>query len=70
MDRFTVKPILDSKIAAIRTSEIDFIMVSDTLDANSYLELSQVEGITGMISDFNFVAEFIALNDEMAPLMI
>ena len=36
--------------------------------ANSYLELSQVEGITGVISDFDFVTEFIALNDEVAPL--
>ena len=27
-----------------------------------------MEGITGVISDFNFVTEFIALNDEVAPL--
>ena len=52
----------------MRAGEVDFIMGSDTLDANSYLELSQVEGITGVISDFNFVTEFIALNDEVAPL--
>ena len=27
-----------------------------------------MEGINGVISDFNFVTEFIALNDEVAPL--
>lgn len=68
VDRFTVKVIPESKVAAMRASEVDFIMGSDTLDANSYLELSQVEGITGVISDFDFVTEFIALNDEVAPL--
>lgn len=68
VDRFTVKVIPESKIAAMRAGEVDFIMGSDTLDANSYLELSQVEGITGVISDFDFVTEFIALNDEVAPL--
>lgn len=68
VERFTVKVIPESKVAAMRAGEVDFIMGSDTLDANSYLELSQVEGITGVISDFNFVTEFIALNDEVAPL--
>ena len=68
VDRFTVKVIPESKVAAMRAGEVDFIMGSDTLDANSYLELSQVEGITGVISDFDFVTEFIALNDEVAPL--
>lgn len=52
----------------MRAGEVDFIIGSDTLDANSYQELSQTEGITGIISDFNFVTEFIALNDEIAPL--
>ena len=64
VDRFTVKVIPESKVAAMRS----FIIGSDTLDANSYQELSQTEGITGIISDFNFVTEFIALNDEIAPL--
>lgn len=68
VDRFTVKVIPESKVAAMRAGEVDFIMGSDTLDANSYLELSQVEEITGVISDFDFVTEFIALNDEVAPL--
>ena len=68
VDRFTVKVIPESKVAAMRAGEVDFIMGSDTLDANSYLELSQVEGITGVISDFDFVTEFIALNDEVAPM--
>ena len=68
VDRFIVKVIPESKVAAMRAGEVDFIMGSDTLDANSYLELSQVEGITGVISDFDFVTEFIALNDEVAPL--
>ena len=58
----------ESKVAAMRSGEVDFIIGSDTLDANSYQELSQTEGITGIISDFNFVTEFIALNDEIAPL--
>ena len=61
-DRFTVKVIPESKVAAMRSGEVDFIIGSDTLDANSY------QGITGIISDFNFVTEFIALNDEIAPL--
>lgn len=52
VDRFTVKVIPESKVAAMRAGEVDFIMGSDTLDANSYLELSQVEGITGVISAF------------------
>ena len=68
VERFTVKVIPESKVAAMRAGEVDFIMGSDTLDANSYLELSQVEGITGVISDFDFVTEFVALNDEVAPL--
>ena len=68
VDRFTVKVIPESKVAAMRAGEVDFIIGSDTLDANSYQELSQTEGITGIISDFNFVTEFIALNDEIAPL--
>ena len=59
VDRFIVKVIPESKVAAMRAGEVDFIMGSDTLDANSYLELSQVEGITGVISDFDFVTEFI-----------
>lgn len=68
VDRFTVKVIPESKVAAMRAGEVDFIIGSDTLDANSYQELSQTEGITGIVSDFNFVTEFIALNDEIAPL--
>ena len=57
-----------SEDGLMRAGEVDFIIGSDTLDANSYQELSQTEGITGIISDFNFVTEFIALNDEIAPL--
>lgn len=52
----------------MRAGEVDFIIGSDTLDAASYQELSSTEGITGVISDFDFVTEFIALNDEVAPL--
>ena len=52
----------------MRAGEVDFIIGSDTLDADSYQELSSTEGITGVISDFDFVTEFIALNDEVVPL--
>lgn len=68
IDSFTVKVIPESKVAAMRAGEVDFIIGSDTLDAASYQELSSTEGITGVISDFDFVTEFIALNDEVAPL--
>ena len=68
VDSFTVKVIPESKVAAIRAGEGDFIIGSDTLDADSYQELSSTEGITGVISDFDFVTEFIALNDEVVPL--
>lgn len=68
VDSFTVKIIPESKVAAMRAGEVDFIIGSDTLDAASYQELSSTEGITGVISDFDFVTEFIALNDEVAPL--
>ena len=68
VDSFTVKVIPESKVAAMRAGEVDFIIGSDTLDADSYQELSSTEGITGVISDFDFVTEFIALNDEVAPL--
>lgn len=68
VDSFTVKVIPESKVAAMRAGEVDFIIGSDTLDAASYQELSNTEGITGVISDFDFVTEFIALNDEVAPL--
>ena len=68
VDSFTVKIIPESKVAAMRAGEVDFIIGSDTLDADSYQELSSTEGITGVISDFDFVTEFIALNDEVAPL--
>lgn len=68
VDSFTVKVIPEPKVAAMRAGEVDFIIGSDTLDAASYQELSNTEGITGVISDFDFVTEFIALNDEVAPL--
>ena len=68
VDSFTVKIIPESKVAAMRAGEVDFIIGSDTLDADSYQELSSTEGITGVISDFDFVTEFIALNDEVVPL--
>lgn len=68
VDSFTVKVIPESKVAAMRAGEVGFIIGSDTLDAASYQELSSTEGITGVISDFDFVTEFIALNDEVAPL--
>ena len=68
VDSFTVKVIPESKVAAMRAGEVDFIIGSDTLDADSYQELSSTEGITGVISDFDFVTEFIALNDEVVPL--
>ena len=44
VDRFTVKVIPESKVAAMRSGEVDFIIGSDTLDANSYQELSQQRG--------------------------
>ena len=68
VDSFTVKVIPESKVAAMRAGEVDFIIGSDTLDAASYQELSSTEGITGVISDFDFVTEIIALNDEVVPL--
>ncbi|MBP3271400.1 MAG: ABC transporter substrate-binding protein, partial [Ruminococcus sp.] len=67
-DGFTVKVIPETKVAAMKAGEVDFIIGSETLDAASYLELSQAEGITGEVSDFNFVTEFIALNDEVPGL--
>ena len=70
VDSFTVKVIPESKVAAMRAGEVDFIIGSDTLDAASYQELSSTEGITGVISDFDFVTEFIALNDEVVPLNV
>ncbi len=68
VDTFTVKIIPESKVAAMRSGDVDFVMGSDTLDAGSYLELAQTEGITGVVSDFDFVTEFIALNSTLAPL--
>ena len=68
---FSVTPRSKVKLVAKMLKAIHEMCIrdrSDTLDANSYLELSQVEGITGVISDFDFVTEFIALNDEVAPL--
>ena len=67
-DSFTVKVIPESKVTAMRAGEVDFIIGSETLDAASYLELSQTDGIKGEVSDFNFVTEFIALNDEVKGL--
>ena len=67
-DSFTVKVIPESKVTAMRAGEVDFIIGSETLDAASYLELSQTDGIRGEVSDFNFVTEFIALNDEVKGL--
>ena len=67
-DSFTVKVIPESKVTAMRAGEVDFIIGSETLDAASYLELSQADGIKGEVSDFNFVTEFIALNDEVKGL--
>jgi nickel transport system substrate-binding protein len=68
VDSFTVKIIPESKVTAMRAGEVDFIIGSETLDAASYNELSQTDGITGAVSDFNFVTEFIALNDDVKGL--
>ena len=67
-DSFTVKVIPESKVTAMRAGEVDFIIGSETLDAASYNELAQTEGITGEVSDFDFVTEFIALNDDVKGL--
>ena len=67
-ESFTVKVIPESKVTAMRAGEVDFIIGSETLDAASYLEFSQTDGIKGEVSDFNFVTEFIALNDEVKGL--
>ncbi len=52
----------------MRSGNVDFIIGSETLDAESYKELSAADGITGIVSDFDFVTEFIALNDDVAGL--
>ena len=67
-DSFTVKIIPETKVAAMKAGEVDFIIGSETLDAASYLELSHSDGIEGKVSDFNFVTEFIALNDDVKGL--
>ncbi len=68
VDSFTVKVIPESKVTAMRAGEVDFIIGSETLDAASYHELSKTDGITGEVSDFDFVTEFIALNDDVKGL--
>ncbi len=68
VDSFKVVIIPESKVAAMKKGEVDFIIGSETLDAESYLELSKTDGITGQVSDFNFVTEFIALNSKVAAL--
>ena len=68
VESFKVKIIPESKVTAMRAGEVDLVIGSETLDAASYLELSQTDGITGKVSDFNFVTEFIALNDDVAGL--
>lgn len=68
VDCFKVVIIPESKVSAMKAGKVDFIIGSETLDAESYLELSQSKGITGMVSDFNFVTEFIALNDDVKGL--
>lgn len=68
VESFTVKVIPESKVTAMRAGEVDFIIGSETLDAASYNELSQTDGITGKVSDFDFVTEFIALNDDVKGL--
>ena len=68
VDSFTVKVIPESKVTAMRAGEVDFIIGSETLDAASYNELSNTDGITGEVSDFDFVTEFIALNDDVKGL--
>lgn len=67
-DSFKVVIIPESKVAAMRSGNVDFIIGSETLDAESYKELSAADGITGIVSDFDFVTEFIALNDDVAGL--
>ena len=68
VDSFKVVIIPDSKVAAMRSGNVDFIIGSETLDAESYKELSAADGITGIVSDFDFVTEFIALNNDIAGL--
>ena len=67
-DSFTVRIIPETKVSAMKAGEADFIIGSENLDAASYLELSQSEGITGEVSDFDFVTEFLALNDDKPGL--
>ena len=68
VERFKVVIIPETKVAAMKSGNVDFIIGSETLDAESYKELSQSDGITGVVSDFDFVTEFIALNDNVAGL--
>ena len=68
VDRFKVVIIPELKVAAMRSGNVDFIIGSETLGAESYKELSAADGITGIVSDFDFVTEFIALNDDIAGL--
>ena len=68
VDSFKVVIIPESKVAAMRSGNVDFIIGSETLDAESYKELAAADGITGIVSDFDFVTEFIALNDDVAGL--
>lgn len=68
VDSFKVVIIPESKTVAMKSGEVDFIVGSETLDSASYNELSQSDNIEGIVSDFNFVTEFIALNDEVEQL--
>ena len=68
VDSFTVVVIPESKVAAMKSGKVDFIIGSETLDAASYFELAKDEHITGLISDFDFVTEFFALNSSTAGL--
>ena len=68
VDRFKVVIIPESKSVAVKAGEVDFVVGSETLDAASYNELIQEDNIEGIVSDFDFVTEFIALNDEVEQL--
>ena len=68
VDSFKVVIIPESKTVAVKAGEVDFVVGSETLDAASYNELIQEDNIEGIVSDFDFVTEFIALNDEIEQL--
>ncbi len=66
-DKVIVKIIPEAKNLALKNGEIDMIVGADKMSADSFVEMKEWDGYTGIVSDIDFVTEYLAMNSDQAP---